>query len=301
MTKDADWKQIHRVADQLTPELRRQFLAAFETLAKLIPLNTLTELIETEAFDAIETIITGLKLPDPKPIQDALQTAAVQTGKYTATGFDMSFTLDNPAVVQWVEKYTGDLITGITTETKNAVRSIVREGFIEGIPPRTQARQIRRIVGLTERDAGTVDRFLRGQLDAGIPTKRAETMADKMAKRLLKRRAENIARTEGIRAANRGQYVAWQDAADAGLIDTTRTRVVWIATEDSRTCPTCIVLDGKTVGFGEPFVSNVQAVDFTDNGDSFTIHSTKPLKTPVAEQTPPAHPSGRCSLGLVFD
>jgi len=298
---EPEWKQIHRIADRLTPGLQAEFLAAFETLSKLLPLNELTELIEVEAFDEIGRLVQGLKLPDTSKIRSALLTAANQTAEVTATGLNMSFTLDNPAVVRWVESNTGKLITQVTVETQKAVAGIVRQGFVEGIPPRTQARQIRRIVGLTTRDAGAVDRFLRGQLEAGITRPRAESLADRMRNRLLKTRAETIARTESIRAANRGQLSAWRQAADEGLIDPTVTRRVWIATLDDRVCQICVVLDGQTVAFRDPFTSSVQAVDFTDDGDSFTIHTSRPLKAPVVEQTPPAHVRCRCATALAFE
>ena len=300
-TSDPQWVQIHRVADKMEPKLRKAFLEAFEALAGLVPIGTLTDLIEAEDVAGIGRIVQQLDLPNPTVVTSLLTDTATDAAKITATGLDMSFTLDNPAVERWAAKYTGDLITGVTNETKLAVREIVRSGFVEGIPPRTQARQIRRIVGLTERDAGVVDRFLRGQLENGIATKRAEQQADRMAARLLRRRAETIARTESIKAANRGQYVAWQDAADQGLIDRTRTRVVWVATTDKRICAICAVLDGKTVKFGDQFTSNVQAVDYTSTNGTITVATTKPLKTPIVEQTPPAHPRCRCSLGLVFD
>ena len=298
---DPEWVAIHRIADSLAPGLQAEFLKAFESLRGLLPLNQLTELIETESFFEIGELINALKLPNPKPIQDLLQTAAIQTGKLTTTGLNLSFTLDNPAVVRWVETHTGQLITQVTTQTKKAVAGIVREGFIEGVPPRSQARQIRRIVGLTSRDSGAVDRFLRGQLSAGIKTGRAEEMTQRMADRLLRRRAETIARNESMTAANQGQLQAWRDAADGGLLDPSITKRVWLAAGDSRTCPICAVLDGQTVGFEEPFTSSVQAVEFTRDGIDFTVVSTKPLKEPIVEQTPPAHVRCRCSVGLAFD
>ncbi len=302
---DPEWKAIHRIADRLAPELQAEFLAAFETLRRLLPLNQLTELIEAEAFTEIGVLIQGLKLPDPKPIQVLLQTAAVQTGKITATGLNLSFTLDNPAVVRWVEENTAQLFLQVTGETKKAVANqiagIVREGFIEGIPPRTQARQMRRIVGLTSQQSDSVKLFLDGQLKAGISAKRADMMADRMRDRLIKFRAETIARTESIRAANQGQLQAWRDAADEGLLDPTITKRVWIATLDDRTCGICAALDGDIVGFDKEFVSRIEYVDFTDEGDSFVEISSKPLIPPVVEMAPPAHPRCRCSSGLVFD
>ncbi len=303
---------VRRIAERLEPGLRKAFLQTLDALRNQIPLNTLTELIEAGQTEAIGELIRAVQLP-AKTMADAqriLTTAINQAGTKTATGFGLSFTLDNPAAVRWAETNTGRLITGITTETRQAIAGIVRDGLIQGIPPRTQARQIRRIVGLTQRDADAVNRFLNGQLDAGIKPDRAEAMADRMRNRLLRRRAENIARTETIAASSQGQLQAWRDAADSGLINRNTTRRVWIATEDERLCPICAVLDGQTVGFRDEFVSHHQATGFdikrvgTKQGTpvlDIQVQGLKPLKNPVTTLTPPAHPSCRCSVGLVFD
>ena len=308
--QDPVWVAIHRAADRIAPGLEAEFVKALEQLRKLLPLNTLTELIETEQFVELGTLIEALELPDPAGIQRLLLDASTSTRTVIAADFPIRFDvvnpsvlsiIDSPALVTWTNNRVSDLIVGVTQETKKAVTEIVRAGFVEGVAPRVQARQIRRIVGLTARDAGAVDRFLRGQLDAGIAVKRAETLADRMRNRMIRRRAETIARTEGIRAANQGQLQAWREAADEGLLNPSTTRRIWVAADDSRVCPICAVLDGQTIGFDQPFVTNVEAVSFTDNGDSFTIHSTKLLKTPIVEQTPPAHVMCRCAVGLVFD
>ncbi len=309
---EPEFAAIHRVADKLQPDLRKAFLTALDTLSSQLPLNTLTELVEAGNVTAIGEMVAALELPT-KAMADAqkiIGQAIAGAGDVTASGFGLSFTLDNPAVLRVVDTTTGKLLVNITGETRRAVADIVRAGFIEGIPPRTQAREIRRIVGLTQRDAGAVDRFLRGQLEAGIDPKRADLMADRMRNRLLRNRAENIARTETIAAANKGQTMAWDQAADAGMIDRQTTREVWIATEDERLCPICAVLDGQTISFGGTFTSSVQATGF-DIQPAGTIEGTpvkdvkvtglKPLNNPVSTREPPAHPRCRCATGLVFD
>lgn len=301
---------IRRIADQFEPAVRSTFLNAFEKLARQLPLNELTELIEQGNVTAVQDLVSKLQLPPDalaatnKVFRQAAETAAENTA------LEFGFNIRNEAVVRWIESHTGQLITGVTQETRRAVADIIRAGYIEGVPVRTQARQIRRVVGLTARDAGAVDRFLRSQLEAGIARDRAETMTQRMADRLLRRRAENIARTETMTATNHGQLEAWKQASDQGLLNPAATRRVWIATGDDRLCPICAVLDGETVGFQDPFVSNVQATGF-DIKPAGTLEGTpqvdikptgtKPLKNPVSTMTPPAHPSCRCTIGLVFD
>lgn len=303
--------EILRIADRLEPAMREAFLTAFDTFAAQLSLNDLTDMLETGRLIQIIEMVRQLELPQATidETQRILVKALTDAANKTGVGFGLSFDLTNPFAVRWAETQTGLLITEVTRETQKAVADIVSRGIVEGIPPRTQARSIRRIVGLTARDAAAVNRFLVGMLtdDPPMPTARAEVLADRMRNRLLRRRAENIARTETLTASNRGQYQAWQAAADNGLFDIQATRVVWIATEDDRLCPICAVLDGETVGFGETFVSRVQATGFdirpagTLEGtpqQDIRITGTKPLKEPMSTLTPPAHPSCRCTLGL---
>lgn len=84
-------------------------------------------------------------------------------------------------------------------------------------------------------------------------------------------RAELIARTEVMKAANEGQRQAWNQAVDEGLLEGNERRV-WIATEGSA-CPICEELDGKTAKLGEEYPD--------PGGDG-----------------PPQHPNCRCSEGI---
>jgi len=315
---EPEFAQIHRVADALTPDLRRRFLTALESLKRQIPLDTLADLIDKGNIGDIGELIAGLDVEVRSLIETVSRKAIGGVGDVTAAGFGLDFALDNPAVVRWVEGNAGKLITGITSETQKAVVSIVRNGFVEGVPPRAMARQIRRVVGLSERDAGAVDRFWRKLVADRDDVPFADRQANRMRDRLLRNRAETIARTETIRAASQGQLEAWKQAADEGLINPETTRRVWIATEDSRLCPICAVLDGKTVGFTESFDATQQATGFdivaapevagTPQKD-IKVTGTKPrpaAKSPQAQadrtpRTPPAHARCRCAVGLVID
>lgn len=88
-------------------------------------------------------------------------------------------------------------------------------------------------------------------------------------------RAQLIARTETMRAANTGQRFVFDDARDDGLI-AEDAQLEWIATEDGVVCPICEALDGERIGFDEGFDVDGDILDY-----------------------PPAHPNCRCTVGLV--
>lgn len=180
----------------------------------------------------------------------------------------MAFDVANPEAIAWAETRAAQLVTDVTTEARAAIRTVVSEGFGQGIPVREQAKLIRASVGLTERDAGAVMKRQLKMLADGVDPVKATARAEKYANKLLRARAQTIARTESMRAANEGQLQLWRQAQDKGLLSA-EAQKVWITADP---CPICAPLEGETVGVNE----------------SFSIGTD-----------PPAHPRCRCTIGLV--
>ena len=296
-----------RIADQLQPEIQRTFLAAVETAKRSIPIGELSDFFEVgDIQGALEAAGITLTAAELQPITEAILQTTLKTAELAAIDLNLEFALVNERAVRFATEEAARLVTSISSETEKAIRDIVIRGQREGLNARSQAQHIRRIVGNTDRDARAIDRFYVGLLDRETSTTnlaRAGELADRMAARLLKRRAENIARTETIRAANMGNQLSWDAAMDNGLLPRT-TRKVWIATADSRTCPICAVLHDQTISVSSTFDISERATSFerTGGGESldFRVAEKVPLKNPTAERQPPAHPSCRCTTGLVF-
>ena len=220
-----------------------------------------------------------------------LRDAFVGAANLQGAELNLRFDIKNPSAVRFAERNAARLVTLIDSQTRRALRDIIVRGIQDGMAPAVQAREIRQLIGLSRRDATAADNFLRGLLETAT-TEGQEAAAlrrfEVYQRRLLRNRAETIARTETIRAANMGQRAAWDKAADIGLLDRSTVRIVWIATNDSRVDAICSALDGTTVGFQESFSVPQQ--------DPNAERQTRP---PKAERSPPAHPRCRCALGLV--
>lgn len=184
---------------------------------------------------------------------------------------ETSFNRINPEAVNWVDNYSFELIRGITDESKAAIRNVIARAFSEGIPPRDAARLIRASVGLTDGQAQAVVNMRADLISKGVSFDVATARANRYAGRLARQRAENIARTETMRASNEGQRQLWRQAQDRGYLPRAQQRV-WIATEDERVCPVCGKLDGKRAALNGQFAGG--------------------------HDGPPAHPSCRCTQGL---
>jgi hypothetical protein len=300
LLKETLEQRILRIADALQPEIRQAFLSAITELKRQVPIGRITDLLEEGKLSGVLETLSEVSLTPQQlaPINDAILQTVTLSAELTTAEFGLDFALVNERAVRYATEQAGRLIVEVGAETQQAVADIVAVGLRQGVAPRQQALLIREVVGLTRRDALAVDRFLQGAIDSGMVRARARDQAERMARRLLRRRAENIARTETIRAANMGTQFGWDAAQDAGFLPP-GTQKVWIATEDSRTCPICAVLDGNTVDLGGTFDVQVEATSFTIEGDEIRVSGTRALKRPSTTRTPPAHPSCRCTLGLV--
>lgn len=178
----------------------------------------------------------------------------------------------NPFSLRWIRERAGELIAGpkgIIERQQANVRLILFRAFAQGLRGPAILRQIEEEVGLLEREQKAVERRFQTTIEAGVPREIAERQRERYAKRLLRKRAARISRTETIDAQAQGRNDAWQLAREEGLMPDQTLRE-WVAAMPSdRTCPICKQLDGQKVELGEPYDSAVLG---------------------TAVQRPPAHP-----------
>jgi len=268
---------ILAAADKLEPELRQAFLDAFASLT--VDVEAVAAAIQAGDVNAVLNMLPPLQI-DPAPIRAALTAAADAAAEATAGMMGMTFTGVNPATVRWIDQYSVQLLSGIDADSDiaRAVRAIIRQGAEGQWDVRDQARLIERLVPLTRRDATAVANFAAGFDEL---TDTAQRFIDAYARRLLRARAETIARTETIRAANRGTIDLWVQARDDGVLPPD-ARQVWIVTPDDRLCSRCAEMEGLTV-------------------DVAGAWSEPPGGLGATTREPPLHPRCRCTTGLVFD
>lgn len=129
-------------------------------------------------------------------------------------GFDET----DPHAVAWIKKHTAETIEGISDTTRQAIRELVEEAFVDQFDVDALMDEIASVIGDDQR-------------------------------------AEDIARTETMDASNAGQHEAWTQAVDDGLL-TGNEKQEWITTEDDRLCDDCNDMDGQQVGLDEEFESD---------------------------------------------
>jgi len=191
-----------------------------------------------------------------------------------AASVAIRFDLVNELAVRWAAVHGGSMVTAVSDETRRALRGIISRAVRDGTAPRNVARLVGLLVGLTERDALAVGKLRTSLIEEGRSSSAVDRLVVRYANRLLRARAETIARTEILTAANRGQEGLWQQAVSDGLLDPNAWERVWIVARDERLCTVCRPLDRTRA----PLL-----------GGAFEGGLTGP----------PAHPRCRCTSGLV--
>ena len=105
---------------------------------------------------------------------------------------------------------------------------------------------------LIPRHMTAVQNFRAGLLARGASERQVEQLTQRYTRRLKFWRANNIARTESMRATAAGRNIFWQQMSDEGVITAAEWVREWVAIvpSDGRTCKRCQRLDGKRAQVG---------------------------------------------------
>ena len=152
-------------------------------------------------------------------------------------GLDVAFDVQNPEVQRWLESYYPKLSENLEQLNIYELKRVLAEGIRNG----ESIDQLKSRVYELYKDWGF-------------------------------RRAEMIARSETLRASNRGALETYRQS---GVVE----KKIWITHFDGRQCEDCEAMDGKVIGLDEAF----------DENDYETV------------ETPPLHPDCRCAVGAFFE
>jgi hypothetical protein len=270
-------ERVKRALAKHDRAIQRAFEVAIRERRESINLQALAQAIEVRDFNrAIE--IAGITRADMFPFAQALQEAYLDGGRTitaAAPAFAARVALDGnaPRAVAWARDHVGGLITEIVEDQRNAIRQIITEQVDVGRGPREAARAVRGEIGITSQQAGFVsnarrqlenldagyftrarrdksfDRLVRKAIAEGKPLAKADIdrITQRYSAKLLKYRAEVIARTESITALRAGRQEGIEQAIEQGAIRADSVKKRWDATGDSRTRPDHVAMDGKEV------------------------------------------------------
>lgn len=226
--------------------------------------------------------LTGLRVRDP----------------YDGTTFVLGFDGRHDRAEAWVRERSSALITEIVEDQREMARQQIQAGLEAGRNPRQTALDlVGRInratgkreggfIGLTSQqaswarnaeaqlralDAGyftrtrrdkRYDATIRKAIKDGKPLSEADVqkIVSRYKDRLLKTRADTIARTESLNALRAGRHEGFEQLVESGKVRADQIVVTWSATMDGRTRDTHRSMNGQKIRMGRIFTSPSGAV-----------------------------------------
>ena len=257
-------------------------LASTEQVEALLQAGVFAAIPAVDSFDW--STITGSVM---RALSDQVSASGVAGVRELPQVFGkFSFDKKDFRAVRWAEEAAGNRIVAISQETRRTVRNLVATALREGRTTAQTARDLRQVIGLTPRQARSVqtgfvreyDRLVAAGVRDSVANERASRVAVRAHNKALSSRAKSIARTEIATAANQGRYLSFQQAVEGGFASAD-ARKRWVTGPlnalpgKPTVCNICAPLQGQTVKWNETFA----------NGTLM----------------PPAHPNCRCTAVML--
>jgi hypothetical protein len=262
--------QIHAIADRLAPSLRAAWMRAVRVIRARVTPDRVQAVLSAANADALERALRAI-VPDAalEPFVKTLRVGMLQSlrGEAARVRVRGVFTGVSRRAVEYAGSQSAKRVTGISRVIRRAIRAEIMRGQRGDATVQQIAAAVRDIIGVTPLQAKRL-----AAMDI-TPAQRA-----KLAAKLTRRRAETIARTESIAAANVGQVGTWKDLQASGLLPPD-ARKRWVVTHDDRLCPICRPMAGQTV----PIAANFES------------------EKAGAILAPPLHPNCRCAIVLATE
>jgi len=143
-----------------------------------------------------------------------------------------------------VSKQAARLVRHLESTDREALSLVITRGLEGGKHPYELMDDVRALVGLDPRYAVAVCNYENRLIARGLDRQVIREKVEAYAEKLRQLRAENIARTELITAANEARRSAWKVAEGEGLLPEFCIRR-WVITPDDRLCPACMAMEGR--------------------------------------------------------
>lgn len=279
-TELAFFQRVHRKASSLTPEMIPILLGAYRSIAASLPESEMAHLIAIGAIESLVLAVLSDRVLDLafRPVQQKMRRTLEQSIGYFAKDLPRGGKINgqvavmfdhlNPNVLDAIRMLDAKILPTLKTDSRETVRQAIKAGLEAGKNPRTIARGIRDVVGLSPMQELAVRNY-RAELEAGragaatsrvLHDKRFTVTEDMSAEKIdrmtaIYRRnmtafhAATISRTATLDAFKNAQELAWQSAIDRGIVDGDRLQKTWVTVGDDRVRDEHVAMQGETVPF----------------------------------------------------
>ena len=280
-----------RLLAQLDKEertIREAFVLFLKTVKSDEVLSEINALLAAEdvagALQIVDTHIIRMSTVLAAVFIDAgtTEAAVLATGLGTS-GIGIAFDPSDIRTANIMRTNQLEFIREITDGQRSSIRQALVRAFDEGAGPRQTAAIFRDAIGLTanqekavnnyrslleansrqalnrdlrdRRFDRTVERAIRE--DEPLTTTQIDRMVNRYRERQLQFRAENIARTEGVRATSMARHDALRQVVEEAEIPEENVRRKWNRTGDNRVRDHHDVMQDQLVGLDEKFIDGL--------------------------------------------
>lgn len=315
----AEYEAVAQVADRFLDDFEENWIAYVDLLRDKVGGISLRNKSTDEFISEVEEVISDLdsdlisnyygdilgcmedsgnaaapymvKLIENNPVQPTSTTSLifgyVNSDNYNRTSskalqrISVQFDLSNPLTIQWATTHAAELVTQLTTNTREGLREIITLAQTGEYTVQTLARDIKSQIGLRadqitaannlanqlrSSEPGTVvRRFLprpgvrdvagfRAKVPAGGANEAwIKQQLDRYNKLQLSNRAKTISRTEVNRSSVEGQKQLWLQSQENGILPKTVLRG-WAVTRDELLRDSHEDMAGKTTELDKPWI-----------------------------------------------
>lgn len=164
-----DLTAVEALAARLEPGLARAILDALTAQGNAVPLDALVAALESGDVGKVVALldtpeVTAAFAKITAPLQQAVYAGgALGAGAIATQMTGVSFVFDqlNPRLLTWLQTYNLGLIREISDQTKEGIREYLLAGMTAGRNPKDVAREVKTVIGLTDRQSRAVYNFRR--------------------------------------------------------------------------------------------------------------------------------------------
>lgn len=248
------WLKFQRRASTLTPDAAKALLDAYEIIRSSLTPDEIDALIRGD-----DSLLDRALLRYRQQVRATVERGFQQTvkelpkaGKIDGT-VSVSFDTLNPRVIDAVRQLESRVINSLKDDIRETVRAYVENGIRDGKSPRTVAKDLRPLIGLSETQARNSEKYREKLLAKGKSPEQVEKAVTAYQRKAITQNANTNAGTATRDSLKLGQHMSWQDAIDKGLVDPALLTQTWVTVGDNRVRDEHRAMNGETVPFGNTF------------------------------------------------
>ena len=263
------WMLAQRRVSLMQPDVQAALLRAFQIIRDALTEAQLQQVVDSGNLDRLfaealdQAVMDRAFIPYRQRIRSVTDRGFVYAtkdlpgaGKINGV-LSVSFDHLSPDVITAIRTMETKVLQALQADIRDVVRAFIENGIRNGDGPRTIARALRDVIGLSPTQEANALKY-EAKLRARVPALRSDQI-DRLVMRYRKRaatlNAETNARTATLDAYKEGQRLAWQQAIDQGIVDPSRLMKSWKGVMDTRERPEHVAMEGETVPFNARYTN----------------------------------------------